>query len=176
MRLLCLILVYNLINQSKSTTCESDIWPTPLLKCMITRLLNLSLSERIFLDRWKRAIVKTLIKKTNLDTIFSNYRPINNLSFLSKILQKVVQLQLGNHIDEQKLLPDYQSSYRTTETALLKVTDDIWKAMKRQEVTSMVALDLSAAFDTVNHQILCDVLDKTICCHRECTTIDKKLS
>ena len=123
--------------------------------------MNLSLSEGIFLDRWNRAIVKPLIRKTNLDTIFSNYRPINNLSFLSKILEKVVQLQLRNHIDEQKLLPDYQStsSYRTnysTETA----SDDIWRAMERQEVTSMVALDLNEAFDTVNHQILCDVLEK----------------
>ena len=41
-----------------------------------------------------------------------------------------------------------------------RITDDIWRAMERQEVTSMVALDLSAAFDTVNHQILCDVLEK----------------
>ena len=69
--------VYNLKKQSKST-CDSDVWPTPLLKCVIdvllpqiTRLLNLSLSEGIFLDRCKRAIVKPLIRKTNLDTVFS---------------------------------------------------------------------------------------------------------
>ena len=76
----------------------------------------------------------------------------------------MVQLQLRN-IDEQKLLNllklDYEttSSYRTnysTETA----SDDIWRAMERQEVTSMVALDLNVAFDTVNHQILFDVLEK----------------
>ena len=99
----------------------------------ITRLLNLSLSKGI-LDRWKRAIVKPLIKKTNLDTIFSNYRPINNLSSPSKILEKVVQLQLRNHIDEQKLLPDYQSSYRTnysTETAFaLMISGGQWKSKK----------------------------------------------
>ena len=160
--------VRTLISSAKSTTCLSDVWPTTLLKRflpvllpLITKLVNMSLSDGIFLTKWKKAMVKPLIKKANLDHVYVNYRPVSNLSFISKITERVVNNQFQCHIQKNSLLPDYQSSYRTnysTETTLLRLTDDIWQSMEQGQVTAMVALDLSAAFDTVNHEILCNVL------------------
>lgn len=162
--------LHKLIVSAKPTTCMLDVWPTTLLKRflhvllpVLTRLVNGSLSDGIFLAKWKKAVVKPLIKKSNLDHVYMNYRPVSNLSFLSKIIEKVVNNQLQSHIQTNCLLPDYQSSYRanySTETVLLKLCDDIWQSMERGNATSMVALDLSAAFDTVNHSILCSVLEK----------------
>ena len=70
-------------------------------------------------------------------------------------------LQLSQHCDNYDLQPDYQSAYRehySCETVILKVSNDILWAMERQEVTSLINLDLSAAFDTVDHEILLSVL------------------
>ena len=82
-----------------------------------------------------------------------NYRPVSNLSFLSKVLEKAVLKQF----------PEYQSAYRqgfSCKTALVKLTNDILWAMEHQKVTAMMAIDLSAAFDTVDHDILLEVLQK----------------
>ena len=71
-------------------------------------------------------------------------------------------LQLSQHCEEFNLQPDYQSAYRehySCETAVLKISNDILWAMEKQEVTSLVALYLSAAFDTVDHTILLDILN-----------------
>ena len=70
-------------------------------------------------------------------------------------------LQLSQHCEEFKLQPDYQSAYRehySCETAVLKISNDVLWAMEQQEVTSLVALDLSTVFNTVNHAILLDIL------------------
>ena len=73
-----------------------------------------------------------------------------NISFISKIIEKVTSNQLKEYLSEQS----YQSAYvskRSTETALLKVQSDILNAVDRQEVVFLVMLDLSAAFDTIDH-------------------------
>ena len=84
-------------------------------------------------------------------------RPISNLQFISKLSERAVFEQLHNHMIDHSLYPLLQSAYRTshsTETALLKVQNDILMNMNSQQVTLLVLLDLSAAFDTVNHAIL----------------------
>jgi len=83
------------------------------------------------------------------------------LSFISKTLERLVSRRLTNHTDKHHLLPSTQSAYRThysTETALLRIHNDIVAAVDQGDVGALVLLDLSAAFDTVNQSVLVDVL------------------
>lgn len=89
--------------------------------------------------------------------MLSNYRPVSNLPFLSKMLERVVLEQLKEHCTTHRLQDPYQSAYRvnhSTETALVKIFDDLLTTMDTQQVSILTLLDLSAAFDTVNHRIL----------------------
>ena len=98
---------------------------------------------------------------------------MSNLPFVSKVAEKAVIPQLLGHCNENAPLPTNQSSYRQyhwTETALLKVHNDILMNMDNQQVTLLVLLDLSAAFDTIDHSIMNHILendfgvtDKALC-------------
>jgi len=148
--------------------CTLDPCPTYLVKeCQnellpcITRLINASLNDGVFPDEWKRAVVKPLIKKANLACVYSNYRPVSNLCFISKLCEKVVISQLQNHMDTHQLSLPLNSAYKalhSTETALLKVQTDIATSIGNGDVTLLVMLDLSAAFDTIDHQVLRETL------------------
>ena len=99
------------------------------------------------------------INSHNQDLSFQNFRPINNVNFLSKVLEKIVLNQLMKHCDS--LMPDYQSAYRkfySRETVLDKLVNDILWTMEHQKILSLVCIDLSAAFDMVDHEILEQVL------------------
>ena len=157
--------VQQLIVKSAKKSCALDPMPTKLVSdCLdvllpvITKIINLSLETAIlFPGDWKEALVCPLLKKDNLDLIFENYRPISNLHFISKLTVKSVCDQLHSHMSRHCLYPLFQSSYRkhhSTETALLKVKNDILLKMNSQHVILLVLLDLSAAFDTVDHSIL----------------------
>ena len=118
---------------------------------------NLSLSEGHVPDSWKVAILTPILKELGLDLVFESFTPVSNLSFVSKATEKAVVNQLFEHCGENAPLPTKQSSYRqfhSTEIALLKVHNDIFLSMDQQEVTLLVLLDLSAAFDTIDHQFL----------------------
>ena len=124
-------------------------------------LINLSLTTGVFPNTWKKTIVRPLLKKSGLETVFKNYRPVSNRNFISKLLEAAVLTQLQDYLYSQKLIPQYQSSYRANfsmETLLVKLVDDILNRMESQEVTALVALDLSAAFDTVDHDLLLEIL------------------
>ena len=162
--------IRKIITKSKSTGCELDPLPTSLLKenidilvPVITKIVNMSLCDGIFSTEWKTAIVRPLLKKVGLELIESNYRPVSNLSFLSKITEKAALVQLDHHLEKNDLKIDYQSAYKSdysTETALLRVINDILLAMDNQNIMVLCAIDLSAAFDTVDHDILLSVLGK----------------
>ena len=98
----------------------------------------------------------------------SSYRQISNLSFLSKLLERIVSVQLTEYLLSAGLLPVHQSAYRmfhSTETALLKVVTDIAEAIDAGNHALLGLLDLSAAFDTVNHDVLAERLSKTYGIH-----------
>ena len=114
------------------------------------------------METWKLATVRPLLKKIGLDLIDKNYRPVSNLPFLSKVLEKAALDQFIAHCDNHSLLPDYQSAYRqhySCETALIKLTNDVLWSMENGKVSAVVMIDLSAAFDTVDHDLLLEVLE-----------------
>jgi hypothetical protein len=156
--------VNSLVQQSAKKSCSLDPMPTSLVvKCLdellptITCLVNLSLSSGKFADDWKKALVNPLLQKDNLNLELCNLRPISNLQFISKLTERAVFDQMHNHMMRFDLYPTLQSAYRQgpiTETALLRLHNDILLNMDKKHVTLVVFLDLSAAFDTVDHEIL----------------------
>ena len=123
----------------------------------ITYIINTSLTTGIVPRDLKTATVKALLKKPSFDNnLLKNYSPISNLPFLSKILEKGVLHKLLSHLQENSLSNPFQSAYRagySTETVLLRTVNDILSALDNDNI-SVLLLDLSAAFDTVDHQIL----------------------
>ena len=156
--------VRKLVTNAPTKTCPLDPLPTVLLKiCLedilptLTNMLNPSMKTGEFPEVWKEALVTPILKREGLDTIFKNYRPISNLQFVSKLVERAVADQVYNFMAENGLLPELQSANRpghSTETALLKVKNDLLLNMDGQRVTLLVQLDLSAAFDTVDHNVL----------------------
>ena len=123
----------------------------------ITKIINLSLDSGYFPRTWKCALVRPLLKKDGLPPVFKNYRPVSNLAYISKLVETAVTKQLQHYLNCSNLFPVFQSAYRqnhSTETALLKVMNDILLNMNNQRVTLLILLDLSAAFDTVNHDTM----------------------
>ena len=159
--------ILKVINEMPNKHCDLDPAPftvfkklAPDLKSEITTLVNLSLSHGVFTQSWKTSIVKPLLKKIGLDLIFKNYRPVSNLKFLAKLVEKCMLLQFNEHCSLNPLLPSYQSAYRkffSCETSLLKLADNLLNEMENQRVCALVVMDLSAAFNTVDHNILLDV-------------------
>ena len=124
---------------------------------VITKLVNASLTTAHFPTEWKEAIVNPLLKKSAKEVTNKNLRPVCNLQFVSKITERAVFDQVYSHITDNELFPMLQSAYgkgHSTETALLRVVNDILSSMNKQHVSILVLLDLSAAFDTVDHAIL----------------------
>jgi hypothetical protein len=111
---------------------------------------------------FKKAVVTPLIKKSSLPkNEFKNYRPVSGLCFVSKLVERVVSVQVKEHVTSYNLDNVFQSAYKSghsTETALLKIKSDIHSSLACGMPTSVVLLDLSAAFDTIDHHILLDRL------------------
>ena len=128
---------------------------------VLTKLVNVSLWSGVFSQKWKVAIVKPLLKKLGMELISASYRPISNLKFVSKLVESCAMDRLNKHCYYNRLKPDYQSAYRrfySCEMSVLKLVNDILWGMECQEISSMIACDLSAAFDTVDHLLLLDIL------------------
>ena len=128
-------------------------------------MINMSLESGYFPRDWKNALVQPLLKKTGLQPINNNFRPVSNLQFISKLTEKAVAMQINDHMLRNNLYPELQSAYRkhhSTEIALLKVKNDLLMSMDKGHVTLLVLLDLSAAFDTVDHKILLNRLQSSL--------------
>ena len=156
--------VFKIINSAPAKSCELDPIPTTLLYenhdvllPTITNIINTSLTIGIVPRYLKTAIVKPLLKKSSLDkNLLKNYGPISNPPLLSKILEKVVLHKHLSHLQENNLSNPFQSAYRagcSTETVLLRTVNDILSVLDNDNI-SVLLLDLSAAFDITDHQIL----------------------
>ena len=121
---------------------------------------NISFEHHAFPDRWAKAIIKPIQKIPN-PLKPSDFRPISLLPTLSKILEKLANRQMVKYLIEHCLLDTNQSAYKefhSTTTALVKITDDILESMEDSEVTLLIFLDFSKAFDTVNRRLLLEKL------------------
>ena len=123
----------------------------------LTTMINLSFVEGHFANAWIEALLLPVLKKPGLDMAYKSFHPISNLPFVSKLSERVASNQIKQHVDDQGLSCEFQSANKqrhSTETALLKVKNDLLANMDNQHVTLLVLLNLSATFDTVNHSIL----------------------
>ena len=128
-------------------------------------MVNQSFSEGIVPKSWKSAQITLLLKKPSLDhNVASFYRPISNLPVFSKLSKRLVLNEVMNYLNNSNLLPTQQSAYRrhhSTETAVTKVYSDILGAADDGKLSLLILLDLSAAFDLVDHSILLKRLENT---------------
>ena len=164
--------IADVIKEMGSKSCEMDPIPTWLFKnCLaellpiVTLITNMSLQTGIFPDGLKCAVVRPTLKKFNLDSDdLKNYRPISNLTFLSKVIEKCVHKQLTEYVTASGLFADFQSGYRkahSCETAVLKIHNDVLLMLDQKSHVVLMLLDLSAAFDTINHDLLVNRLKKS---------------
>ena len=122
----------------------------------ITLLINQSLMTNVFPSKLKIAKIMPLLKKPNIFTP-DNFRPISLLPCISKIIEKCVFKQIFEYFEENKLLYSSQYGYRknhSTETACLELIDKLYKQLDDNQSPFCVFIDLSKAFDTINHNIL----------------------
>ncbi len=163
--------VSKLILSNHPTTCPLDPIPTHLLQAIsssvipaLTHIINTSLHTGTFPTAFKQARVSPLLKKPALNpALLENYRPVSLLPFIAKSLERVVFNQLSLFLAQNNILDNNQSGFRSghsTETALLSVTEALRLARAASKSSVLILLDLSAAFDTVNHQILMSILRK----------------
>ena len=162
----------HLIADAPNKQCELDPITTWLLKECSTDLapflmdmFNKSLCSGEVSMALKTTIVTPILKKPNLDVDdLAKYRPVSKLSFISKLLEKVIVKRLSAYLYDNKLIPRHQSVYRrfqSIETALLRVLLNLTSALKSGKLPLLSLLDMSAAFDTVDHEILLRRLDAT---------------
>merc|ERR1711894_416918 len=113
---------------------------------------------------YKKAVVTPILKKASLPPdVLKNYRPVSNLPYLSKVIEKAAATQLQEHLAQNNIDEKFQSAYKrlhSTETATLRVQNDILRLIDDKKCVLLVLLDLSAAFDTIDHGLLLDTLEQ----------------
>ena len=149
-----------------------DYIPTSLLKScadtfsiLISRLANLSFTQATFPSKFKLALISLLLETTGLPkSDLANFRPISNLNTIGKILERLALSRLFSHVSKSPSFSPLQSAYRkfhSTETALLKLTNDNMENIDSGKITILTALDMSAAFYTLDHITLLHRLHHT---------------
>ena len=164
--------IKEIISEFGIKCCPDDLLPQSLLVenqhlflPLIVDIVNISLSTGN-LEGVKRADIIPLIKSHGLDpNIFKNYRPVSNLTFIGKLIERVVLKRLNQHLTDNNLNIDNQSAYKqnnSTETLLIRITNDILIASDKKSAVVVMLIDLSAAFDTVDHTLLLKILKNEI--------------
>ena len=162
-----------IISCMHKTTWSSDPFPTRLLMShihaivpILQHMVNLCLTTGDFPISCKSSIVIPLIKKPGLDReMFKKYRPVSNLSFLSKVIEKVISIRILGYILDNNIVDSFQSAYtagHSCETDLLRMYNDIVTTVGKGNGSFLVLLDLSAAFGTMafDHDNLFYILEK----------------
>ena len=150
---------------SAPRSCEHDPIPSKLLiECLcsiihsLTDLFNSSLASGIFPQCFKSALVTPILKKRCFDRNYlNNYRPVSNLCFIARILEKIVLSQVSSYLNSHNLHNTCQSAYRpghSTETAVLKVVNDLFLSLIKGNISALALLDFSSVFDTIAHPII----------------------
>jgi len=132
----------------------------PFISKYLCHIFNTCLLDNVYPTCWKESIVIPLPKCPKASNL-SDLRPISILSVLSKILEKIISLQLRQHLVKNKILPDSQSGFRegySCATALASICDDILRNTDNGFLTALVLLDYSKAFDNINHNLLLSIL------------------
>ena len=132
-----------------------------MLVIPLTRIINSSINEGKFPDCWKEATVTPILKK-GATTDKTNYRPVSCLNTASKVLEKVICNQLTKFMEVNGLLPNNQHGFRegrSTMTALTEIQKKWITSTEEGQITGVLIWDLSAAFDTLDPNLLCQKLD-----------------
>lgn len=163
----------DIIAHLKPSSSKDDIMPPRLFKQIvdtvdfnILNLINKCLSQGICPTDFKHAVVTPLLKRPNLPMDDpNNFRPISNLPFLAKVLERVVFKQLQDHLWSNSITEVFQSGFKSShsnETTLVKVLTDIFLTLDKGENSVLMILDLSATFDMVDHNILLQRLESWV--------------
>jgi retron-type reverse transcriptase len=161
--------IVNIVRSFKSDSAAGhDNIPTNIIKQSIdliaeplTHIINLSINNGIVPDQMKIARVVP-IYKSNGRLQFNNYRPISVLPAFSKILERIIYNRMINYLDKYNILYHQQYGFRrghSTSMALIQLFDKISSAIDEKKFTIRIFLDLSKAFDTVDHEILFNKLE-----------------
>ena len=161
-----------IIKESGIKTSSEDPIPAKILQSVIDEtiptlknLVNKSLSEGS-MEGVKVSVIDPLLKKSDLETEpRKNYRPVNNLVFLSKLTERVVKKRLNSHMHVNRLHCDKQFAYKqfhSAETMMVGVVNNILLGFDANQGTVMIFLDLSAAFDTIDIERMLDILREEI--------------
>ena len=162
--------IREIINEHGLKCCFSDPCPAEVYKANLdffvplwTQLVNKSLLNGS-MECLKHADIIPLLKSDDLDpNCFKNFRPVSNLQFLGKLIERVVLKRLNDHLTRNNLNVPNQHGYKkghSTESILIKITNDILIACDKKTATVLLLLDLSSAFDTVDVNVLLDILCK----------------
>ena len=132
---------------------------------VLTQLVNQSLKEGS-MTGVKESILNPLLKKSGLDADNKkNFRPVNNLLYLSKLIERAVGNQLNDHMTKNNLHEESQFAYKThhnTENMMLGIVDEVLRGFDENQATVIIFLDLSAAFDTIDVDKFLEIMQEEI--------------
>ena len=130
----------------------------PAILNPLTHLINSSLREKVFANKWRISVIHPLLKGNDLDRMNpESYRPVCSLSTISKLVERTVQIQMLNYLEQTRQLNMSAHTYRrglSTTTTLSEICDSLYSAAEHREISSVMTMDQTSAFNCINHDIL----------------------